>query len=134
MNLYAFDGRWFALQVRCGWEQRCAQALHNKGYEEFLPTSRAERFPNRERVRAHQGSGLLFPGYLFCRLRRDVTSPVVTTPGVIRIVGFGGAPAPISDAEISNIKSLLDLGRPPAAHPYIGVGQKVRIITGPFRD
>jgi len=37
----------------------------------------------------------LFPGYLFCRMNPHNRLPVLTTPGVIQIVGVGKTPIPV---------------------------------------
>lgn len=48
----------------------------------------------------------LFPGYLFCKLDPRVRIPLLTTPGVISIVGPGNQPIPIPDGEIDTVRGL----------------------------
>jgi transcription antitermination factor NusG len=134
VDFHGFDSQWFALQVRPRWEQKCALILRNKGYDEFLPLCTAGVYPRSGKLRAHAEPRPLFPGYLFCRLSQNVRGPVITTPGVIRVVGYGGIPTPINEEEMRNIHLLLELGRPARPHPYLQVGQKVRITAGPFRE
>jgi transcription antitermination factor NusG len=122
MDRRTFDNKWFALQVRTGLESVCSRALGSKGYEEFLPLS------TKAGVRAQA----LFPGYLFCRINGDVKGLVVTTPGVIRIVGCGGIPSPIADEEIATIRSVVESGCPTYSWPYLQTGQKVRLTGGPL--
>ena len=67
----------------------------------------------------------LFPGYLFCRFDvRDRLLPILTTPGVIGIVGAGKTPVPVDDEEIEAIRAILRSGLavqplavPPASAP-----------------
>jgi transcription antitermination factor NusG len=114
---------WFALQVKLRKESCVAVALSRKGYEYFLPL-------------AHQyGSKVispLFPGYLFCRLSPQVVGPIVTTPGVIRIVGFGGRAVPIAEDEILSIRRVVESSIQHDKWPFVSVGDLVEIIEGPL--
>lgn len=56
----------------------------------------------------------------------------VKTPGVIRLVGFGGRACPL---EANEIESLLALAATPVlAQPcgYLPIGQRVRLVDGPL--
>jgi transcription antitermination factor NusG len=119
-------GQWFALQTRPGHEQAAANVLRYKGYDEFVPLRRSIRSCRAARPRP------LFPGYVFCRARAGVIGPVVTTLGVIRILGIGGQPATIPESEINAIRQILDAGLSAIPHAYIETGQRIRIISGPL--
>jgi len=63
-------------------------------------------------------------------------SAINWVPGVTRLVSFGGEPAIVPDAVIQHIKRRVveveqrgELGLGPFRH-----GDRVRIISGPFRD
>jgi|SRR5882762_1266045 len=131
MDLQKLDNQWFALQVKCGRESMCAQILRNKGYEEFLPLG-IVGVSGRPTPAPTQGWPL-FPGYLFCRLSAHVYGPIVTTPGVIRVLGFGGIPSPVSEAEIENLRRLVDSNHPTWRWSYNALGQLVRITRGALR-
>ncbi len=131
MNLSKFESQWFALQVRNRKEHVCAQILRSKGYEEFLPIDVTARGDASRRATAQPRA--LFPGYVFCRLRANASGLIVTTPGVIRVVGYGGVPCPISEEEIENIQRLVSSGRPTWNWPYVPAGQRFRITRGPLR-
>lgn len=128
LDLLKLNNQWFALQVKCGREAMCAQILRNKGYEGFLPLGIVG--VSGHPLRASTRRWPLFPGYLFCRLSADVYGPIVTTPGVLRVLGFGGIPSPVSEAEIENLQRLVDSGHPTSRWPYFAVGQLVRITRG----
>jgi hypothetical protein len=99
---------WYALCVRLGFERVASQALGNKGYEQFLPLYPSAR---RWSDRAKQIHLPLFPGYLFCRLNvQERLLPVLTTSGVISILGSGPAPSAVPEIEISGRSSLTALG------------------------
>ncbi|HYO83665.1 MAG TPA: transcription termination/antitermination NusG family protein [Bryobacteraceae bacterium] len=95
---------WFALQVKCGMEQMTAGLLQSKGFEAFLPS--------HEQSQSAYGDSTgepLFPGYLFCRFDPVRRTPVVMTPGVVRVLGFGTTPAPLSESEIEAVRDIVRL-------------------------
>ncbi len=130
MDFRRVENQWFALQVKTRSEQACSHILRNKGYEEFLPLCPSDQTQSRP---ARENRQPLFPGYVFCRFSTDVRGPVMTTPGVIRIVGYGGVASPITHDEIANIQLIVSSGQRVWAVPYSGVGQSIRITRGPFR-
>jgi transcription antitermination factor NusG len=74
----------------------------------------------------------LFPGYVFVRLALRDRLQVLEIPSVARLVGFNGTPAALPDAEIEALKAGLESGVRAVPHPYLKVGRRVRIISGPF--
>jgi transcription antitermination factor NusG len=58
--------------------------------------------------------------------------PVLRTPGVIQIVGFGEKPIPVEEDEIAAIQSVVKSGLPTMPWPYLKVGQVGRIQEGPL--
>jgi transcription termination/antitermination protein NusG len=122
---------WFAVQVWSGREQRCAAQLRLRGYEVFLPTCCEHR---RWSDRVKKIERAVFAGYVFCRLNGDAAGKLVTTPGIIRIVGDGRGPLPIPTHEIETIQRIVTTGLAATPWPYVQVGQRVRIDIGPLRD
>ena len=55
-----------------------------------------------------------------------------SSPGIIRIVAFGGRPHPVPDKEIEALQQIVRGKREYSAFPYLNVGQKVRVISGPL--
>ncbi len=123
-------GPWFALQVRTRHEAGVANFLTGKGYEPFVPMYQArKRWSDRIKV----VDAPLFPGYLFCRLDVNNRLPILTTPGVIQIIGFNRVPVPVDEAEISAIQSLVASGLPSQPWPFLHAGDRVQIDAGPLR-
>jgi transcription antitermination factor NusG len=119
---------WYALQVCHKYESVVSSILRNKGYPEFLPLYRARR---RWSDRIAEIDLPLFPGYLFCRFDAgDRRVPIVTTPGVVRIVGIGRTPVPVDDAEIAAIQAIVASGVAAEPWPYLRAGHRVRIRHG----
>jgi transcriptional antiterminator RfaH len=98
--------------------------LRAKGYDEFLPLRRSS---------SQTAAEPLFAGYVFCRLVPHVSGRFVTTPGVIRVVSFGGKPAPIDTEEIVALQLVDKAKWPISAHEEFRVGDKVRVDKGPLR-
>jgi len=103
--------------------------LRHKGYDSFLPLYRRRRRADRRQ----EISIPVFPGYLFCRFDRDARLPILTTPGVLQIVGVGRRPIPVSEAEIASVSRLIESGLTAEPCPYFEVGQQVRVTDGPLR-
>ena len=121
---------WYALSVKSRWESVVAANLRSKGYEPFVPTYRVSR---RWSDRVKTLDMPLFSGYLFCRLDLRARLPILITPGVNFIVGAGKTPEPISDAEIEAIRAVMQCGLTYAPHPYVTIGQWVRVECGALR-
>jgi transcription antitermination factor NusG len=120
------DSEWFALQVRSRTEYQVATILRAKGYEEFLPASSVKK-------KGFSSPVPLFPGYVFCRINPHAHGLVVTTPGVIRIVGFGGKPVPIDPEEIQSIQLIVKSGVPTCVLYGLHPGDRVCIKEGPLQ-
>ncbi len=120
---------WYALQVRPRFEKAIASALLYKGYEGFLPLYRQKR---RWSDRIKEVQFPFFPGYLFCRFDINKRLPVLTTPGVNKIVSIGKEPRPVEDSEIEALQATVVSGLRVEPQSYLNIGQKVRIERGPL--
>jgi transcription antitermination factor NusG len=120
---------WFALRVRPRREKVVADALRAKGYEEFLPLHE-ERRRWSDRVAIVEMP--LFPGYVFCRFDVQHRLPILTTPGVLLVVGVGRTPQPIDDEEIVSLRILVASRLHLDPWPYLHAGQRVQIVGGPL--
>jgi transcription antitermination factor NusG len=74
----------------------------------------------------------LFPGYVFCRLDEQNRLPVLTTPGVIRIIGNGKRPVPITESEIESVKSVLKSNLDCMPWPTLAPGSRITVDRGPL--
>lgn len=124
------DYPWFAVQVRTRREASAADYLAGKGYQWFLPLYKSRK-PWSDRIKEFDTP--LFPGYLFCRFNPQDRLPILTTPGVIQVVGYNRVPVPVDEQEIAAIQMLVASGIPNQPWPFLSVGDKVRIESGPLR-
>jgi transcription antitermination factor NusG len=121
---------WYALRIQSRLASVASTTLRGKGYEEFSPLYRSRR---RWSDRIKELELPLFPGYLFCRFDvSDRLVPILTTPGVIGIVGIGKTPAPVDLDEIEAIRVILRSGLAAQPWPSLRVGSKVYIERGPL--
>lgn len=118
---------WFALRTRSNFEKVATIALTNKGMTPYLPTYRSRR---RWSDRVVVADMPLFQGYVFCRFDPLNRLPILTTTGVISIVGCGTEPAPIDDQEMAAIETILHSGLATEPCPFLREGQKVRVRRG----
>jgi transcription elongation factor/antiterminator RfaH len=120
---------WYALFVRYQHEKLAALGLQNKNIETFLPLCTSTRqWQDREK----QLWVPLFPSYVFVRESMDRQLQIISTPGVIHIVRFGGRPAVVSQSQLNAVRKMLESQCAVAPHPYLTCGDRVRVKTGPL--
>jgi transcription antitermination factor NusG len=88
---------WFALQTMPKNERKVERLLKQKGYDCFTPIYRSKR---KWSDRVVEIDSPLFPGYVFCRFNSSALGKAISTQGVTRVVGFGGAPAEVAREEV----------------------------------
>jgi transcription antitermination factor NusG len=120
------EAPWVALQVRAKTEQTVVKHLTYRGYECLLPLSRA----NADQRAAGKA---LFPAYVFCRFDASTCAPIITTPGVIRVVSVDGKVAQIRNEEIDAVRRAVESGQCVTASDSFQPGCYVHIEGGPLR-
>lgn len=118
---------WYGVRTKIKFEKATAASLTYKGYESYLPCYRHRR---RWSDRVVEVEAPLFAGYVFCRF--DVTKrlPILTTPGVVSVIGVGKQPLAIPDSEIDAIETIVKSGAQAEPWPYLNEGQRIRIEKG----
>jgi transcription antitermination factor NusG len=119
--------QWFALAVKPRFDKAVARALEGKGYETFVPLYTKY---HKYGARSKNFELPLFPGYVCCRFDIQIRLPILTTPGVIQVLGAGSMPIPLSDLEIYSLQTAIKARLPVQPFPFLDVGQKVRINSG----
>lgn len=120
---------WYALQVRSRKESYVASQISGHGFEVLLPTCKSIR---KWSDRVKELEQPLFPGYLFCRFDFQSRRPIVTTPGVLQVVGYGRTAIPVPNEEIHALQLAVSSDVPKQSWPYLEVGQRVRVSYGPL--
>src|SRR5208283_1626589 len=123
------EPRWYAAYTSANHEKRVAQQAERRSLECFLPLYESVRRWKDRRVRLELP---LFPGYVFVRLSLRDRLKVLEIPGVARLVGFDGHPAPVPNEDIEAIRACLAGCHPMQPHRYGQRGQRVRLLSGPL--
>jgi len=124
---------WYALYTEPQMEQRVSAILQAKGMETYLPT-----IPVYKGRRQTEKSRAFFSCYLFARMDFGAVgySSVAWTPGLRRIVSFGGQPTVVRDEVIDMIRHRLERMEVSGYSVAQGFksGDRVLIKSGPLRD
>ena len=120
---------WYAMATRYRFEKKVSGQLAGCGIETFLPVMKeAHRWSDRRK----QIEVPLFPGYTFARLDLSpaIRLQVLRTAGVLKIIGQSGVASPVPSRQIEDIQRVLSSDLPCSLHPFLKVGQRVRIRGG----
>jgi transcription antitermination factor NusG len=121
--------RWFAVHTHARHEKVVAEEVSGLGIETFLPLVKEVRqWSDRRKVIESP----LFGCYLFVKLvpRNDERLRVLRVNGVLKFVGTNGMGIPIPDEQIHTVRSLIEERIPLCSHPFLKIGQRVRIRSG----
>ena len=121
-------GCWYALYTAPRHEKKVAEQVSRQGVACFLPLYRSIR---RWKDRRKELPLVLFPGYVFVQLALQQRLQILRLPGAVRFVSFNGQPVPLPDFEIESLRSRMGT-RGFEPHPYLQVGRRVRVRTGPL--
>jgi transcription antitermination factor NusG len=120
---------WYGLHTRPRHEKLVAQRLEERGVTAFLPlVTEVHRWSDREK----KVELPLFSCYVFAKftLNRAERLRVLRVDGVFSLVGARGEGTPIPDAQIDAVRSLVETELPWSSHPFLKIGQRVRIRSG----
>ncbi len=124
-----FRAQWFAAYTSSRHEKRVALHFAERKIEAFLPLyATRHRWKNRCEVTVELP---LFPNYVFVRMDGRERARVLEVPGVLSLVGAARIPAPLPDFEIEALRNGVE-GRKIEPHPYLVIGERVRITAGPM--
>jgi transcription antitermination factor NusG len=120
---------WYALHTRARHEKTVEQRLRERGVETYLPLV-TEVHHWSDRRKAVQLP--LFSSYVFARLSPTKIDRlrVLAIDGVFRFVGVRGEGTPIPAAQVEAVRALVEGGLVWASHPFLKIGQRVRIRSG----
>lgn len=120
---------WFAVHTYARHEKAVAQEARDLGVTTFLPTVKQVRqWSDRRKVIESP----LFSCYVFVKIVPDNRErlKVLRINGVLRFVGTHGMGIPIPDEQIQAVQILAEEQLPLCSHPFLKIGQRVRIRSG----
>jgi transcription antitermination factor NusG len=106
-----------------------AHRLQERGVTTFLPlVTEVRRWSDRKKSVELP----LFSCYVFAKFvpNRSERLRVLRVDGVFGLVGARGEGVPIPDEQIDAVRSLIDGQLPWSSHPFLKIGQRVRIRSG----
>jgi len=124
------EQRWYAVYTRARHEKRVEEQLRQRSVETLLPIYETVR---RWKNGRHRVQFPLFPGYAFVRIALKDRMEVMRVPGVVRLVGFEGKPVALPDEEMEGLRRGLTAGVEVRPHPYLRVGRRVCVVSGPLQ-
>ncbi|HVO78380.1 MAG TPA: UpxY family transcription antiterminator [Candidatus Bathyarchaeia archaeon] len=120
---------WLAAYTTPRHEKTVARYFQSRAVEHFLPLYKTvRRWKNGCKVEVEFP---VFPNYLFVRIDRRLAGRLLDVPGLLAFVSCGRSPVAIPDQEIELLRTELPKRRF-ERHPYLAVGSKARIISGPM--
>jgi len=132
---------WFVIHCYSGYENKVRHNLEqrietmgmkDRVFDVVVPTQEEieVRDGKRRNVERH-----IFPGYVLVNMLLSEESWFVVrnTPGVTGFVGMGNLPTPLRPEEVSSILKRMEADAPTIKVSF-KVGERVRIIDGPFND
>lgn len=120
---------WLAAYTRARHERRVAEQFGRKQLEFLLPTyEHIVRWSDRFR----RWQAPLFPGYVFVHISERERIPVLETMGVVHLVSSAGKPAALREGDIERLRACASRPHDVEPHPYLRIGQRVRVKHGPF--
>jgi len=133
--------QWYVVHCYSGYENKVRHAIEqrietmgmrDKIFDVIVPTEEEIEVKEGKRRTVERR---VFPGYILVEMKMDEDSWYVVrnTPGVTGFVGMGNDPTPLRPDEVKAIIARMDSTTPTIKVTY-KVGQKVRIIDGPFND
>jgi transcriptional antiterminator NusG len=120
-------------KVRHNLEQRIeTMGMKDRVFDVVVPTQEEieVRDGKRRTVERH-----IFPGYVLVNMALSEESWFVVrnTPGVTGFVGMGNLPTPLRPEEVAQILKRME-AEAPTVKVTFKVGERVRIVDGPFND
>ncbi len=113
-------------------EKKCEERLAQRRVAVFLPKYAVVRqWADRKKKVVEP----LFRNYIFAQVDEQERLTVLQTPGIVRCVSFGGAPAEVPAAEVEQLRiAEQDPERLTViAFPQPGIGEAVTVVEGPLQ-
>ena len=120
---------WYAVHTRARHERVVVQRLREQGVNTFLPlVTEVHRWSDRRKSVELP----LFGCYVFVKLAPtgEDRLRVLRIDGVFRFVGARGFGTPIAESQIEAVRTLVGQQVPWSAHPFLQIGQRVRVRGG----
>ena len=119
---------WRVARVRSRQEKELARRLALQEVGFYLPL---ERKQVRRAGRSFVSHLPLFPGYLFFRGSLEERAAALRTDRIVDVIEVRDQA--LLERELRRLRQLEESGAPLVPHPYLGPGDEVEVVDGPFR-
>jgi transcriptional antiterminator RfaH len=132
MNLKKPEYKWYALYTRVNNEKKILEHLMDEKIECYLPIRKTLRQWSDRKKWIEEP---LFKCYLFVRVSYKEFFNVLSVPGVVCYVSFGGKPQTIPDYQITNIKTMVNQFKTDVvvSMDKFRKGEMAEVIVGPMK-
>ena len=121
---------WYVFYTAPRAEKVAQRELLTKGYDVFLPTTKASRtWNNRQKKIIDQ---VLFPSYIFVNTEESQLYRICQLPKIATYIHCGGKPSRIHHKCIEGIKRMLNLDGEISVETNFSEGENVKLIAGPL--
>jgi transcriptional antiterminator NusG len=135
------EKRWYVVHCYSGHENKVKQAIFQRIqtmnmkdliFDVLIPTAEEIEVKDGKQKKVEKR---VFPGYILVEMKMNEDSWYVVrnTSGVTGFVGMGDDPTPLEDEEVRKIMQRMENVQP-IVRVNFKLGDKVRIINGPFND
>lgn len=135
------ERHWYVVHCYSGHENKVKQAIfqriqtmgmRDRIFDVLIPTAEEIEVKDGKQKKVEKR---VFPGYILVEMKMDEDSWYVVrnTTGVTGFVGMGDEPTPLEDEEVRKIMQRMESVQP-IVRVNFKIGDKVRIINGPFND
>jgi len=120
---------WMVLRTKSRHEHLVESCLQRKSINAYLPKHKVtRRWKDRKRVVELP----LFPGYVFVQPNSDQFADMRYIRGSCGLVLVGNQPATMPEKDLQAVKILVGSGADLKLDKNIVVGQRVKVVSGPF--
>lgn len=135
------ERHWYVVHCYSGHENKVKQAIFqriktmgmtDRIFDVLIPTAEEIEVKDGKQKKVEKR---VFPGYILVEMKMDEDSWYVVrnTSGVTGFVGMGDEPTPLQEEEVQKIMQRMESVQP-IVRVNFKIGDKVRIISGPFND
>lgn len=127
---------WFVVKAKHNQERRAEFSLLSQGVQCYLPIVKISSIRSSQKINKLRDTPL-FPGYLFAFFDPEIihTTEVKNTRGVSGLVSFGGAPAIITDSQMTDMRLVIDARSESLTAESVPVkGDPIELTNGDFGD
>ncbi len=132
MILEKSNYQWYAVYARANSERKLLENLQEKNIECYLPMRKVLKYWSDRKKWVEEP---LFKCYIFVKVSHKEFFTVLSTPGAVCYISFGGRAQSIPENQIANVKTFLAQSEHEitVSHERIQRGVLVEVLHGSFK-